>query len=63
MSQGIGGERGAKTCPVCNVSMAGRDPIGHAQLHFPDGPLPNRPDTLKTRQLQAELLGREAPKE
>jgi len=50
-------------CPVCGVSMEGRDPIGHAQVHFPDNPLPNRPETLIARQQQAQLLGRDIPKE
>lgn len=52
-----------KDCPVCGVSMEGRDPLGHSQLHFSDVPIPNRPDTLKARQDQAALLGRDIPRE
>ena len=52
-----------KTCPVCGESMEGRDPQGHSYMHFPENPIPNRPDTLEARKQQAELLGRETPKE
>lgn len=53
----------AKTCPVCDVSMEGRDPYGHSMLHFSENPIANNPSTLKARQQQAELLGREIPQE
>lgn len=53
----------ARECPVCQVSLEGRDPYGHSLVHFSDTPIPNRPETLAARKLQAELLGREAPKE
>lgn len=55
--------RGARECPVCKVSMEGRDPFGHALLHFPTEPIPNRPDTLGARKAYAELMGRQIPEE
>jgi hypothetical protein len=53
----------AKSCPVCGVSMADRDPLGHSYLHFPSEPIPTRPDTLGARKLQAQLLGKREPEE
>lgn len=63
MSQNPNQPRGASKCPVCGESLEGRDPVGHAQLHFPSDPMPNRSETLTARKQQAELLGREIPKE
>lgn len=63
MSTGSGQRAAGKTCPVCDVSMEGLDPVGHSQLHFPAEPIPARPETLKARIQQAQLLGREEPKE
>jgi hypothetical protein len=63
MSPGTEGKRGAKECPVCHVSMEGRDPYGHAQLHFPAETMPIRPENLEARKQYAELVGREIPKE
>lgn len=63
MSQGAGARDAAKTCPVCSIDMAGRDPIGHAQLHFPSEQMPVRPENFEARKQYAQLVGREIPKE
>lgn len=63
MSPEVRDKRGAKECPVCHISMEGRDPVGHAQLHFPSEQMPVRPENFEARKQYAELVGREIPKE
>lgn len=48
------------TCPECNVSMVGRDPVGHALSHWPEH-IPEISETLQARQRKAQLLGAPVP--
>lgn len=47
-------------CPECGVSMADRDPVGHALAHWPEH-IPLTADTLQARQRKAALLGQPLP--